>query len=108
MSTINSVTYSAGSGGTAGVYNPGDSIVQTVDYTADTPSVVASPFTVTTTITDAAGTVTATDNSSFTVNTPQPSGDVAATSDSGSHSWTTGATTPQADGSLQVTFTTSA
>lgn len=111
MATIVSVTYNNGSGGSAGVYTPGDPVIQSVDYQADTPSVVPSVFNVTTTITDAAGTVTATDNSSFTVNTPQ-AGDKAATSDADaagtSHTWTEGATTPQSDGSLLVTFTTTA
>ena len=107
MSTINTVTFSAGSGGQDGVYTPGDLITLTANYTADTPSVVATPFTATTTITDAAGTVTATNESTFTVNIPQ-AGDKAAESDSGSRAWTEGATAPQADGSLTVTFTAAA
>lgn len=109
MATIHSITYSAGTGGTAGVYSPGDSVVQSLNYTADVPSVVASVFNVTTTITEAAtGTVTATEPSSFTVNTPQAGGDTAATTDSGPHTWTEGATAPQSDGTLLVTFTTTA
>lgn len=108
MSTINSVTYNAGSGGTDGVYSPGDPIIATVDYTADTPSVVASPFTVTTTVTNAGGTVTATNDSTFTVNEPQAGGDTVAVADSGNHAWTQGTTTPQSDGSLSVPFSTTA
>lgn len=108
MAAINSVIYNAGSGGTDGVYSPGDPIIATVDYVADVPSVVASGFTVTTTVTNAAGAVTATNDSTFTVNEPQAGGDTVAVADSGSHAWTQGATTPQSDGSLSVPFTTTA
>lgn len=107
MATINTVTFSAGTPGTAGVYNQGDTITVTVDYTADTPSVVAAPFTLTTTITDSGGTVTATNDSTFTVN-QQQQGDKVSEADSGNRTWAEGTTSPQSDGSLQVAFTATA
>ena len=59
----------------------------TVGYTPDSPSVVPETFTATNTITDASGTVVASSDAPFVVNTPQPSGDVVGTTDSGSHTW---------------------
>ena len=108
MASINSVTFNAGSTGSDGVYDVGDSIVATVDYTADTPALVAAPFTLTTTITNAGGTVTAQNESSFTVNEPQPNPDTVQVADTGSRSWTEGSQTVNSDGSLSVPFSATA
>lgn len=109
MATINSAVFNAGSGGTVAVFNPGDSMQLTVNYTADVPGVTATAFNATTTITNAStNQVTATQVTPFTVDTPQANGDTAATSDDGGRTWTEGATSPQADGSLQVVFSATA
>ena len=108
MATINSITFNAGSGGVAGTYNPGDSVQATVDYVPDVPSVVPSTFTLTATVTNAGGTPTATSQSDFTVDVPQAGGDTAAVTDTGSHTWTEGATTSDGSGGLDVTFSTTA
>lgn len=112
MATINSATFNAGSTGMAGVYVPGDAVTATLNYTPDAPGVVPTTFTTTQTITDSSGAVVAQSNSSFVVNEPQAAGDVASITDAGpsgaTHQWVAGATTPNADGSLTVTFSTTA
>lgn len=113
MATVNTQVYNDGTTGAAGVYNPGDAISLAVNYTPDTPSVVAAPFTATTTITNSGGTVTATSSSSFVVNQTQENGDTAAESDTGSRAWAAGTPAPGApDGNgaatVDVTFTTTA
>jgi hypothetical protein len=104
MAAINSNTFNAGSTGVAGVYAPGDPIEVDVNFAPDAPSVVAEQLTWTSTLTNAAGVEVATSSAPFTVNQPQPGGDVCAGSDSGGRIWTPGAVLPQADGSLTAPF----
>ncbi len=108
MATINSITFNAGSTGTVGVYNPGDTIDATVDYVPDTPSVVPTTFTLTATVTNAGGTPTATSSSDFVVDTPQAGGDTVQVADSGNRTWVEGATTSDGSGGLDVTFSSTA
>ena len=82
MATIDSLTFDKPA------YNPGDAVSLTVDYTPDTPSVVPKTFTVTASITNAGGTVVATNSGPFTVNEPQASGDAVSATDDGSRVWT--------------------
>lgn len=108
MAAINSTTFSAGSTGVAGVYAPGDAIGADVNFAPDAPSVVAEPFTLTTVITNSAGTQVATSSAPFTVNQPQPGGDVCSVSDSGGRAWAAGTVLPQPDGSLSAAFSSTA
>jgi hypothetical protein len=108
MSTINSVTFNAGSSGTTGLYTAGDPVAVTVDYVPDAPSVAPATFTLTANITNAAGSVTATTQSNFTVDTPQAGGDTASVTDTGNHTWTEGVTTSDGSGGEVVTFSTTA
>jgi hypothetical protein len=108
MATINSVTFNAGSGGVVGTYATGDTIDATMDFTPDTPAVVPQTFTLTTTVSDSTGAVTATNSSDFVVNTTMPDGDTVAASDTGSRTWTAGAQTPDGSGGLDVTFSATA
>ena len=82
MASITSLTFDEAA------YNTGDTISLTVAYVADTPSVVPTEFTATTTITDAGGNETATSSAPFTVNVAQAAGDVVATTDTGGRAWT--------------------
>lgn len=81
MASIDSLTFDQPA------YNPGDTITLTVGYTPDTPSVVPATFTATTTITDAAGDVTASGSAPFVVNEAQSAGDTVATTDDGGRTW---------------------
>jgi hypothetical protein len=108
MSSINSITFNAGSGGTDGTYTTGDPIAATVDYTPDTASVVQQNFTLTSNVTDAAGNVTATSTAPFTVNVPQPNGDTVSGSDDGGRTWAAGAATPDGSGGEDVVLSTTA
>ncbi len=108
MSTINSITFNAGSGGVTGTFATGDTIEATTSYLPDTPSVVPQTFTLTSSVSDASGNVTSTFQAPFTVNTSQPGGDTVADSDDGGHAWTEGATTPDGAGNLDVTFSATA
>jgi hypothetical protein len=101
VAAVNSITFDQPA------YTAGATITATVDYTPDTPSVVASTFTMTANVTDSGGNVVATNTGDFVVNTPQP-GDSVSVSDTGSRSWTEGATTVESDGSLSVPFTATA
>ena len=110
MSTINSITFNAGSSGADGTYATGDTIDATTNYLPDTPSVVPQTFTLTSSVSDAAGNVTSTLQAPFTVNAAQPNGDTVADSDDGGRTWTPGPTTPDpvTPGNLDVTFTSTA
>lgn len=108
MSTINSITFSAGTGGVAGVYATGDAIDATTNFLPDVPSVVPQTFTLTSTVQDAAGNVTATSTAPFTVNATQPNGDTVADTDDGNHTWTPGAVTPDGSGNLNAVLSTTA
>lgn len=108
MATISTVTFNEGSSGVAGTYTAGDTITATVGYVPDTPSVVPQTFTLTTTVSDAAGNVTATNSNEFVVNTTQANGDTVAVSDTGSRTWSAGSTTVEADGSLSQSFSATA
>ena len=108
MATINSITFNAGTGGVAGTFATGDTIDATTNYLPDTPSVVPQTFTLTSTISDAAGNVTATSTAPFTVNATQPGGDTAADSDDGGRTWTPGAVTPDGSGNLNAVFSATA
>ena len=68
-------------------YAPGDTITVTIGYTPDSPSVLPTTFTDTSTLTDASGNVVATNSADFVINLPQPSGDQIGNSDSDSHTW---------------------
>ena len=82
MASVDSLTFDQPS------YNTGDVITLTVDFTPDSPSVVPTTFTATASITDAAGTVVATNAAPFVVNVAQPAGDVVSVTDTGSRTWT--------------------
>jgi len=82
MASVDSLTFDQPA------YNPGDTVTLTVAYTPDTPSVVPATFTATTSITDAAGDVTATGSAPFVVNEAQAAGDVVSTTDDGNRTWT--------------------
>jgi hypothetical protein len=84
VASIDSMTFDQAS------YSPGETITLTIDYTPDAASSVAQTFTATATITDSAGTTTATSEAPFVVNTPQPAGDVVAVTDSGNRTWAEG------------------
>lgn len=101
MAAVNSITFDQP------VYLAGAVITATTNYTPDTPSVVASTFTLTSTVSDSSGNPVATGTGDFVVNTPQP-GDTVADSDTGSRSWAEGATVVNSDGSLSVPFTATA
>jgi hypothetical protein len=103
MASVDSMTFNAGSGGTAGVYSPDDPIELTVGYTPDSPSVVPQTFTATTTISDASGNALGSNSAPFTVNESQPAGDTLATTDDGGRTWAEASDT----GSVAV-FTTTA
>jgi hypothetical protein len=98
MASITSQTFDAPDA----TYDQGEPITFTVVYVADSPSSVPVPFSATTVITNAAGEQVATLAAPFTVNTPQPAGDVVSTTDSGSREWTP----VSDDGSTAVTTTT--
>ena len=110
MATLNSITFNAGSGGVAGTYAPGDPVQATIDYTPDVPSVVPEVFTFTGNVVNSGGGVVATLDAPFTVNQSQPNADTVQVSDTGNHSWTEGATTPDpaVAGNLDVTFSSTA
>jgi hypothetical protein len=101
MASVNSITFDQPA------YTAGSTITCTVDYTPDTPSVVATTFTLTANVSDSGGNVVATNTGDFVVNTPQP-GDTVSVSDTGSRTWAEGATTVESDGSLSVPFTATA
>lgn len=101
MASVNTITFDQAA------YNAGDAITATVDYTPDSPSVVPSTFTLTANVSDTAGNVVATSTGDFVVNTPQ-AGDTVSVSDTGSRTWTEGATSTEADGSLSVPFSATA
>lgn len=70
-------------------YLPGDEITLTVTYTPDSPGVTPQAFTATETISDAGGTVVATNSAPFVVNQVEPSGDHLDTpTDTGNRAWT--------------------
>jgi len=104
MSAINSISFDQAS------YTQGATITVTIDYTPDTPSVVPQTNTLTATITNSGGTVTAQTTADFTVNVPNPGGDTVQVSDTGNRTWTEGATTPDqtVSGNLDVVFTATA
>lgn len=101
MASVNTITFDQAA------YAAGSTITCTVDYTADTPSVVATTFTLTANVLNSGGTVVATNTGDFVVNTPQ-AGDTVSVSDTGSRTWTEGTTTVESDGSLSVPFTATA
>jgi hypothetical protein len=108
LATINSITFNEGSTGVAGTYNTGDTITATTNYVPDTPALVPQTFTLTSTVTDAAGNQTATQTSEFVVNATQANGDTVSDSDTGSRTWTPGTQTVNADGSLSQPFSATA
>jgi hypothetical protein len=101
MASVNSITFDQVA------YTAGDTITATIDYTPDTPSVVATTFTLTANVNDTSGAVVATSTGDFVVNTPQ-AGDTVSVSDTGSRTWAEGATATESDGSLSVPFTATA
>jgi hypothetical protein len=101
MASVNSITFDQAS------YLAGSTITATVDYTPDTPSVVATTFTLTANVSDSTGAVVATNTGDFVVNTPQ-AGDTVSVSDTGSRTWAEGSTTVESDSSLSVPFTATA
>ena len=69
-------------------YSPGDTMTLTVDYVADTPSVNPVTGNALASITDAGGTITASDSAPFVVNEPVAAGDVVSVTDDGGRAWT--------------------
>jgi hypothetical protein len=104
MAAISSITFDQAS------YNQGATITATIDYTPDTPSVTPTTFTLTANVVNSGGTTVASSNSDFTVNVPNPGGDIVQVSDTGNRTWTEGATTPDpaVSGNLDVVFTATA
>jgi hypothetical protein len=80
MAAINSMVFDQAA------YRPGQAVTLTVDYTPDTPGMSSHVFTATFTLADVNGSVVASQDAPFTVNTPQP-GDKGKVTDDGSHTW---------------------
>lgn len=114
MATISSITFNAGSTGTDGSYNTGDTITATVNWTPDTAPVVAQSFTLNVDVVNSGGTTTASQSAPFTVNVSVSAGDViqassvdaAGTSDG--RVWAVGAPTLNSDGSVTTVVSTTA
>jgi len=102
MATVNSITFDQPA------YTAGSMITAAVNYTPDAPTSTAQTFTMTATLSDAAGNAVATNTAPFVVNTVNANAETLAVSDDGSHTWVVGAAAAQADGSETSDCTTTA